>query len=275
MMETGKEELDVLRELGLKEKPLSGKENYALLEKLWKMEKMKTFRDFLRWYNNKDVVPTLQAMKKMIKFYHAQKIDMLKLGCTLPNLANICLHKSTDRKFYPFIEADKDLHEKIRSEMTGGPSIVFTRKVVVDKTFIRRSNNICKAIVGIDASQLYPFSMCQAMPTGLYTRWEFDSDLQKFNARQNKIRKFENMVMSFYQATRSECTIESFYTTGKQKKLILLLWMVFVVTAKQFLKPLDAPTISVPVGKLNQILVRMNLSLVSGYVNPISYESFT
>ena len=27
------------------------------------------------------------------------------------------------------------------------------------------------------------------------------------------------MVMSFYQATRPECTIESFYTTGKQKKI--------------------------------------------------------
>ena len=99
MMESGKEELDVLRELGLKEKPLSGKESDALLEKVWKMEKMKTFRDFLRWYNNKVVVPTLQAMNKMMKFYHDQKIDMLKLGCTLPSLANICLHKSTGRKF--------------------------------------------------------------------------------------------------------------------------------------------------------------------------------
>ena len=92
MMESGKGELDVLRELGLKEKPLSGKENYALLEKLWKIEKVKTFCDFLLWYNNKDVVPILQAMKKMMKFYQDQKIDMLKLGCTLPNLANICLH---------------------------------------------------------------------------------------------------------------------------------------------------------------------------------------
>ena len=218
-MESGKKEFDFLRELGLKEKPLSGKENNALLEKVWMMEKMTTFRDFLRWYNNKDVVPTLQAMKKMMKFYHDQKIDLLKLGCTLPNLANICLHKSTDRKFYPFIEADKDLLEKIRSEMTGGLSIVFTRKAVVDKTFIRRSNNICKTIVGIDASQLYPFSMCQAMPTGVYTRWEFDTNIQKLKARQNKIRKFENMVTSFYQATRPECTIESFYTTGKQRNI--------------------------------------------------------
>ena len=214
-------------------------------------------------------------MNKMIKFYHDQKIDMLKLGCTLPNLANIRLHKPMDRKFYPFIEADKDLHEKIRSEMTGGPSIVFTRKSVVDKTLIRRSNNVCKAILGIDASQLHPFSMCQTMPTGVYTRWQFGSNLQNFKARQNKIRKFENMVMSFYQATRPECTIESFYTTGKQKKMILLLWMAFVVTAKQFLKPMVATTNSVPVEKLNQVLVRTNLRLVSGSVSLISYESFT
>ena len=88
--------------------------------------------------------------------------------------------------------------------MTGGPSFVFTRKAVVDKTFIRTSNNICKAIVGIDASQLYPFAMCQAMPTGLYTRWEFDSDLQKFKARQNKIRKVENMVISYYQTIKPD-----------------------------------------------------------------------
>ena len=72
-------------------------------------------------------------------------------------MANICLHKSTNHKFYPYCESDKDLHEKIRADMTGGPSIVFTRKAVVDETYIRNSKNVCKAIVGIDASQLYPY----------------------------------------------------------------------------------------------------------------------
>ena len=38
--------------------------------------------------------------------------------------------------------------------MTGGPSIVFTRKAVVDQTYIRNSENICKSFVGMDASQL-------------------------------------------------------------------------------------------------------------------------
>ena len=75
-------------------------------------------------------------MQKMIVFYHNKGIDVLKLGCTPPDLANIRLHKSTASKFYPFRESDKDLLKKIREDMIGGPSIVFTRKAVVDKTFI-------------------------------------------------------------------------------------------------------------------------------------------
>ena len=93
----------------------------------------------------------------MIASYQDKNIDMLKLGCALPNLAYIFLHKSTAANFYPFTQEDKDLLEKIREEVVSGPSIVFTRKAVVDETFIRRSTNICKSIVGIDASQLYHY----------------------------------------------------------------------------------------------------------------------
>ena len=170
---------------------------------------MTTFQDFVRWYNNKDVVSTVEAVQKMMEFYHNKGIDMLKLGCTLPILVNICLHKSTNNKFYLFVEADKDFHHKIREDMTGGRSIVFTRKAVVDQTDIRNSENICKSFLDIDASQLYLFSMCQEMPTGLYTRWEFDSESQKIKARQTKSRKFENMVMSYLKSQRPNCTFES------------------------------------------------------------------
>ena len=131
---------------------------------------MSAFKDFLRRYNTKDVVSTSEAMQKKIAFYHDQDIDLLNFGCTLPNLANICLHKSTDAKVYPFTEGDDDLLEKLREHVVGGPSIVFTRKAVVDETFIRKSANIFKSVVGIGARQLYPYSMCQPLPTGLYTR---------------------------------------------------------------------------------------------------------
>ena len=144
-------------------------------------------------------------MQKMIAFYDDKGIDTLKLGCTLPNLANICLHKSTVAKIYPFREGDKDLLERIREGVAGGPSIVFTRKAVVDETFIRKSANICKYIGGIDASQLYHYSMCQIKPTGLYIRWDFNSETSRFTPRQNKTLSFENMVMSYFQRTRPEC----------------------------------------------------------------------
>ena len=155
----------------------------------------------------------------MIAFYHDKDIDLLKLGCTLPNLANIRLHKSTDAKIYPFTEGDKELLDKFQEDVVGGLSIFFTLKAVVDETFIRKSTNICKSIVGIDASQPYPYSMCQPMPTGLFTRWGIDSETSRFTPRQNKTRSFQNMVMSCFQRTRPDCKIESFYTTGRQKKI--------------------------------------------------------
>ena len=103
--------------------------------------------------------------------------------------------------------------------MAGGPSIVFTRKAVVDETFIRKSSNRCKSIVGIDASQLYPYSMCQPMPTWSYTRWEYDSETKRLTARQNKSCSFENMVLSHFHRSRPDCKIESNVTTDRQKKI--------------------------------------------------------
>ena len=129
--------------------PPSGEENHQYLLDIWNHEKMCSFKDFLRWHNNKDVVPTLEAMQKMLAFHHKKEIDLLKLGCTLPNLANVCLHKSTSATFYPLTKTDKYLLQKIGEDMVGGPSIVFTRKAVVDETFIRNSRKIVNRLLAL------------------------------------------------------------------------------------------------------------------------------
>ena len=219
ILESGLTTKQAVVKLKLLKPPPTRIENYPYLQQIWKQEHMSSFKDILRWCNSVDVVPTLEAMQKMIAFYHDKDIDMLKLGCTSPNLANICSHKSTDAKFYPLTEGDKDLLGKLREDVVGGPSIVFTRKAAVDETFIPKSTNLCKSIVGIDASQLYPYSMCKPMPTDLYTRWDFDSETSRFIPRQNKTRSFDNMVMFYFQRTRPEGKIESFFTTGRQKKI--------------------------------------------------------
>ena len=104
------------------EKPLSNwnyqrqpywySENYQYLQETWKQEQMSSFNDFLRWYNNINVVLLLEAMQKLIAFHHGKDMDTLKLGCNLPNLANICLYKSIDAKFYLFTEKGETLMEK-------------------------------------------------------------------------------------------------------------------------------------------------------------------
>ena len=66
----------------------------------------------------------------MLEFHHNKSVDMPKLGCTLPNLAKICLHSSTSAKFFSFTKSDTDLLAKFLDDMVGGPSVVFTRKVV-------------------------------------------------------------------------------------------------------------------------------------------------
>ena len=223
---------------------------------------MSSFKDFLRCYDNKDVVPTLDVMQNIIAFYHDKDVDMLKLGCTLPNLANICLHKSTDAKFYPFTEADKDLSEKNREDVVGGPSIVFTRKAVVDRTFIRKSTNICKSIVGTDVSQLYPYSMCQPMPTGLYTRWDFDSETSRFTPQQNKARILR---MWSYPVSNEQDQIVMLKTSLQPAdtiKLTALVLTAFVLLATLCLKLWVAFTTSVFVKKYVPLLLKSIFNVV-------------
>ena len=64
----------------LSKPPPLGEENFQKLLDFWNHENMCTFKDFLRWYNNKDVVPTLEAMQKMLALYRKKGIGMLTLG---------------------------------------------------------------------------------------------------------------------------------------------------------------------------------------------------
>ena len=92
---------------------------------------------------------------------------MLKIPSTLPNQVNICLPKSTACKIYPICKSDEDFCVEFWEDRTDELSIVFNPKAVINDTFIRNLSIICNSIVRVDASQLYPFSICQDMPTGL------------------------------------------------------------------------------------------------------------
>ena len=73
-------EQQALKKLQIKTLPPPGLDNYNYLQETWNKKGMTVFKDFLKWYNNKDVVPTLEAIQKVIQFYHNKRIDRLKLG---------------------------------------------------------------------------------------------------------------------------------------------------------------------------------------------------
>ena len=57
------------------------------------------------------------------------------------------------------------------------------------------SPQTCKWVVNqLDASRIFMYSMCQLMPTGLYTRYEIKEVLQRFERKQNYARGFEKRV---------------------------------------------------------------------------------
>ena len=76
LLSSGLKTDEALSEIKLSKPPPSGEENYQCLLGIWNHENMRTFKDFLRWYNNKDVVPTLEAMQKMLVF-----ITRMELTC--------------------------------------------------------------------------------------------------------------------------------------------------------------------------------------------------
>ena len=80
----------VVIKLSLAKPSLIEIEKFQYLQNKWK-EEVSSIDDFLPWCNNKDILPFLEAMRNLIAFHHGKNIDTLKLGCTLPKLANFCL----------------------------------------------------------------------------------------------------------------------------------------------------------------------------------------
>ena len=81
-------------------------------------------------------------------------------------------------------------------DIFGGQSMIFAKRAVFNDPLIPNLANWFKNFVGIDDSLFYLHSLCQAMLTGLYTKWEQDSEYYKFKRCQNTTRTFENTVMS-------------------------------------------------------------------------------
>ena len=146
--------------------------DYAACQAVWRDNRMTTMRDYLIWYNNRDVEPFLEAIAKQATFYHDQHIDIFKDGISVPGLTLLYLFNDLppDTHFVNFNRTNSDLHQLVKDNIVGGPAIIFHRYHEKDVTKIRGGDELCRAIVGYDANALYLWAIMQDMPTGWYTR---------------------------------------------------------------------------------------------------------
>ena len=151
-------------------------EQYNSCLLVWRELGMKTFRDYLIYYNNKDVAPFVKAINEHMKFFIGKGIDMFKDGMTLPGLTLKLLFEKGAVDTIPYVlfsEADKDVHELVRSNLVGGPSIIFHRHHKSGSTRIREmeygtASKVCRHILGVDANSLYLKCMGEDHCTGYY-----------------------------------------------------------------------------------------------------------
>ena len=83
-------------------------EDYASCQEAWRDNAMTTLRDFIVWYNNRDVVPFLQAIDRQFAFYQQRGIDIFKRGISVPGLTLFYLFNDLPEKTYFTIFNEKN-----------------------------------------------------------------------------------------------------------------------------------------------------------------------
>ena len=152
------------------------REEWEGCPRLFKEKDMCTFADWLRYYNNLNVAPGLEALEKMRAFYTEKGIDILKDAVSIPGVS---LHylirgfvekEKKKEKGAELYSPCKEAYEMLKEAVVGGPSLVFTRYHEVGVTKIRShpiaEPRLCKNILGNDANALYLSTMLRDMPCG-------------------------------------------------------------------------------------------------------------
>ena len=92
-------------------------EEYQLCQKVWVDNNMTPMKEFLTWYNNKDVEPLLEAIDKMYRYYQNQNADMFKDGISVPGLTLKYMFQDLPDYFTIPDEKNKDLYQLYKNNI--------------------------------------------------------------------------------------------------------------------------------------------------------------
>ena len=133
-----------MQALRLPSKPKTDPENYQWLQQLWDENQWSTFADYLKWYNDLDVTPMIEAIENMNEFYKNICIDFIHQAISIPGVAmRVCFNSITDptTEFHLFNPKNKDIYHLFKENIVDGPSIIFNRYHETGKTFSRNNPN--------------------------------------------------------------------------------------------------------------------------------------
>ena len=210
-------------------------DDYARCQAVWRDNGMETLREYLIWYNNRDVTPFLDAISKQFAFYRDRDIDMFKDGISVPGLSLLHLFNDlpNDTFFTIFNQTNSDLHKLVKDNIVWGPAIIFHRYHEKDVTKIRGGGETCRSIVGYDANALYLWALMQDMPTGWYVRRREENGF-----RPQQTQPYGQMAVQWLtrESDRTGCTIRH-QGNGREKRIGKLPvdgWCAETRTAYQF-----------------------------------------
>ena len=210
-------------------------DDYARCQAVWRDNGMETLREYLIWYNNRDVTPFLDAISKQFAFYRNRDIDMFKDGISVPGLSLLHLFNDlpNDTFFTIFNQTNSDLHKLVKDNIVGDPAIIFHRYHEKDVTKIRGGGETCRSIVGYDANALYLWALMQDMPTGWYVRRREENGF-----RPQQAQPYGQMAVQWIncESDRTGCTIRH-QANGREKRIGKLPvdgWCAETRTAYQF-----------------------------------------
>lgn len=136
-------------------------------------------------YNNNDVVPTVEATMKLVKFFKDIKLDMHKDGISIPGLTLKYMWKLKDSQSNFQLFKAKELYFKYKDNLVGGPSIVFSHYQEKNRTRIR-CGKLCQKVIGFDANSLYLYAIGGNMLCGNHQIIERYKNLVK-DVKNNKL----------------------------------------------------------------------------------------
>ena len=103
-------------------------EEYNKCERVWCEYGMPTMRDYLVWCNNRDVETFVEAAEKLADLWRDKGVDLFKGALSLPGMAyNLLIAQAEQTGALFAVYNDEALHNLVKGNVVGGPSLVFHR----------------------------------------------------------------------------------------------------------------------------------------------------